>query len=127
MIITSTRAAKLQPFNRALTFCLLSAFASPLSAAGLPDPTRPPAIISGATGITASPGAVASSSAGLKSTIISGSRRAAIIDGVTVELWAKHGNAQLIEVKEGSVVLLANKKRRTLTLFPNVKMTGKRY
>ena len=44
-------------------------------------------------------------SSGLQSTIISISRRAAIIDGKTVELWAKHGNARLIEVNEGSVVL----------------------
>jgi hypothetical protein len=60
---------------------------------------------------------------GLQSTIISESRRAAIIDGKTVELGAKHGNDWLIEVNEGSVVLEGAEKRRVLTLFPEVKIT----
>ena len=128
MMITALSIAMLPSIIRVAAFCLLSVAISPLSAAGLPDPTRPPAFITGTVvKITASKGTSASSSKGLKSTIISGSRRAAIIDGVTVELWAKHGNAQLIEVNEGSVVLLAGKKRRVLTLFPNVKITQKKY
>ncbi|OGS95332.1 MAG: hypothetical protein A3H31_07005 [Gallionellales bacterium RIFCSPLOWO2_02_FULL_57_47] len=58
----------------------------------------------------------------MQSTIISKSRRAAIIDGKTVELWAKHGNAQLVEVNEGSVVLRRAQTRQVLTLFPDVKI-----
>lgn len=104
-----------------MAFCLLSSVFSPLNAAELPDPTRPPAMFAG-TG-TSSRGAMESRSSGLQTTIISGSRRAAIIDGRTVELWAKHGDAQLIEVNEGSVVLRSRQKRRVLTLFPSVKMT----
>jgi len=127
MMINILPTAMLPSITRALAFCMLSVVVSPLNAAGLPDPTRPPAFIMGAVSIPASKGIAASSSKGLKSTIISGPRRAAIIDGVTVELWAKHGNAQLIEVNEGSVVLLAGKKRRVLTLFPNVKIIQKRY
>jgi len=126
MMITIQQRAMLPSTVRVLVFCLLSVVVSPLSAAGLPDPTRPPAFIVGVVKDSASKVAAVSSSKGLKSTIISGSRRAAIIDGVTVELWAKHGKAQLIEVNEGSVVLLTGKKRRVLTLFPNVKMTQNR-
>ena len=102
------------------SFIALYSFAA--SAADLPDPTRPPAMITG-TGAASGQGSTGSRSSGLQSTIISGSRRAAIIDGKTVELWAKHGNAQLIEVNEGSVVLRGSQSRQVLTLFPGVKMT----
>jgi MSHA biogenesis protein MshK len=104
-----------------LSIALCSAAAS---AEDLPDPTRPPAFLMG-TGAGTVPGqwSSGSPSSGLQSTIISESRRAAIIDGKTVELWAKHGNAQLIEVNEGSVVLRTAQTRRILTLFPDVKMT----
>ena len=44
---------------------------------------------------------------GLHSIIISKTRRAAIIDGQTVELGEEHGNAKLVEVNEGNVVLAA--------------------
>jgi len=98
---------------------LLCCTICPLYAADLPDPTRPPASITGTANFTAPAVNVAS---GLRSTIISGSHRAAIIDGVTVELWAKHGGDQLVEVNEGSVVLMNGKKRRVLNLFPDVKM-----
>ena len=105
-------------------FCLLSSVLC--YAEDLPDPTRPPAFIAGsgaAPGTASGQWASQSRSSGLQSTIISESRRAAIIDGKTVELWAKHGNAQLIEVNEGSVVLRGAQTRRVLTLFPDVKMT----
>lgn len=102
----------------ALSIALCPAVAS---AGDLPDPTRPPAFLMGlATALCQGNG---HPSSGLQSTIISESRRAAIIDGKTVELWAKHGNAQLIEVNEGSVVLRTAQTRRILTLFPDVKMT----
>lgn len=110
-------AAVPQLFARATIFCLLSSVFCPLYAEDLPDPTRPPALFAGSGASSENP------SSGLQTTIISGSRRAAIIDGKTVELWAKHGNAQLIEVNEGSVVLQGRQKRRVLTLFPGVRMT----
>jgi MSHA biogenesis protein MshK len=119
-------AAAPRLFIRVSVFCLLSSVFCPLNAEDLPDPTRPPAFI---TGYGAAPGSasgqwsIESRSSGLQSTIISESRRAAIIDGKTVELWEKHGNAQLIEVNEGSVVLRTAQTRRVLTLFPDVKMT----
>jgi len=95
----------------------LAIFCIAATAEDLPDPTRPPTMIA-----APGQGATETQPSGLQSTIISKSRRAAIIDGKTVELWAKHGNAQLIEVNEGSVVLQGAQTRRVLTLFPDVKM-----
>ena len=114
------RPSSLRLLARSTVFCLLpSVFCY---AEDLPDPTRPPASL-------AAPGAAPGQSApptrpsGLQSTIISKSRRAAIIDGKTVELGNMHGNARLVEVNEGSVVLRGADTQRVLTLFPDVKMT----
>lgn len=102
-------------------FCLLSsAFCY---AEELPDPTRPPASI--AAPVAASSVEAAPAPAGLQSIIISKTRRAAIIDGETVELGGKHGDAKLIEVNEGSVILRGAQGRQVMTLFPDVKITGK--
>ncbi|MGC2164777.1 MAG: hypothetical protein WA632_02045 [Gallionella sp.] len=97
-------------------------YASAAIAENLPDPTRPPEMIIGGAAATTAPSADKHPS-GLQSTIISSSRRAAIIDGVTVELWEKHGDEQLVEVNEGSVVLRNTRARRVLTLFPDIRMT----
>lgn len=87
----------------------------------LSDPTRPPAAVAPAAG-----GAPEENQpSGLQSIIISKTRRAAIIDGETVELGGKHGDARLIEVNEGSVVLKSAKGRQVLTLFPDVKLSRK--
>jgi MSHA biogenesis protein MshK len=110
-----------------LRAALVSIAASlPVAAAAeaLPDPTRPPAAI--AAPAAASSVEAAPAPAGLQSIIISRTRRAAIIDGETVELGGKHGDAKLIEVSEGSVVLHSAQGRQVLTLFPDVKITGKR-
>ena len=104
-----------------LACCLLpSAFCC---AEELPDPTRPPASI--AAPVAASSVEAAPAPAGLQSIIISKTRRAAIIDGETVELGGKHGDAKLVEVNEGSVILRGAQGRQVMTLFPDVKITGK--
>lgn len=90
----------------------------------LPDPTRPPTV-SAASGAAFGQGGESRRSSGLQTIIISESRRAAIIDGKTVELWEKHGNAQLIEVNQVSVVLQGAQSRKVLTLFPDVKISRK--
>ena len=105
-------------------FCLLSSVFCPLNAEELPDPTRPPAII--AIPAIAGSGTADNQPAGLRSIIISKPRRAAIIDGETVELGGKHGDARLIEVNEGSVVLKSAQGRQVLTLFPDVKISRKK-
>ncbi len=82
----------------------------------LVDPTKPPAELGNRP--------VAASSE-LQSIIISPARRAAIINGQTVELGGKAGDVRLIEVSEGSVVLQGAKGRQVLTLFPNVRIDKK--
>ena len=103
-------------------FCLLSSVFC--CAEELLDPTRPPAIIAmpviAASGVASG---AAEKPARLQSIIISKTRRAAIIDGETVELGDKHGDAKLIEVNEGSIVLLNAEGRQVMALFPDVKMT----
>ncbi|MDD2913866.1 MAG: hypothetical protein PHP70_00960 [Gallionella sp.] len=96
------------------TFCLL--FPVYGYAEELPDPTRPP------TSITLPAATAGSLPTGLQSIIISKTRRAAIIDGETVELRGKHGDATLIEVNENGVVLQGAQGRQVLTLFPDVKI-----
>lgn len=118
-------AAAPRLFVKATVFCLLSPVFYPLNAEELHDPTRPP-VSSAAPGQWATgQQATGSRSSGLQTTIISESRRAAIIGGKTVELGEKYGNARLVEVNEGSVVLQGEKTRRVLSLFPDVKMTQK--
>ena len=98
---------------RVMLLCAL-----PLSASALTDPTKP------AIDLGASP-AVIAYTARLSTVIISPGRRAAIIDGQTVELGAKHGDVRLIEVSESGVVLQGELGRQVLTLFPGVNMRKK--
>jgi hypothetical protein len=110
------------------SFCLLISALTPLYAEDLPDPTRPPASIfalAGGAGVGTKREATENQSSGLHSIIISETRRAAIIDGKTVELGGSHGDAKLIEVNEGGVVLQHANSRQVLTLFPDVKITRK--
>lgn len=111
---------------RALTVCrngwlLLSLSAIPAicSAQDLVDPTKPPAELS------LRPGEVFPEPNELSSIIISPIRRAAIINGQTVELGAKVDDVRLIEVNERGVVLQGAKGLQVLTLFPNVQINKK--
>lgn len=106
--------------------CLVVAmlFSAIVVAEELPDPTRPPASIAVPV-VAKTGGATENQPSGLHSVIISKVRRAAIIDGETVELGGKHGDAKLIEVNEGSVVLQSAQGRQVMTLFPDVKITQK--
>lgn len=113
--------ATLMQLARSKSLLLLSAAGLFLSVSSfaeeLVDPTRPPASI-------AAPVAEAVvQAAGLQSIIISRNRRAAIIDGQTVELGDRLGDARLIEVNAAGVVLKSNKGRQVLMLFPDVKIT----
>ena len=99
---------------------MLASALIPVHAADLPDPTRPPSGI-----FTPVAGAAENLSSGLHSIIISDIRRAAIIDGKTVELGGEHGGARLVEVNEGGVVLQRAQSRQVLSLFPGVKLTRK--
>ena len=118
----SIRAAKRRTniCLRSSVFCLLMSVLCPLTAEELPDPTRPPAEISSVP--SADGQATRSVNNGLQSIIISPSRRAAIINGQTVELGAKYGNAKLLEVNERGVVLQGKQGKQSLALFPGVQL-----
>lgn len=98
-------------------------YAAPVAALAqtLADPTKPPAEISAAPAAQAA----ASSDSGLQSVIISPARNAAIINGQTVEVGAKYGDARLVEVNESGVVLEGPQGRQVLTLFPGVEIKKK--
>lgn len=98
---------------------LLCAVPAIVSAQVLTDPTKPPAEIS------APPGAAVPEGNALQTILISPTRRAAIINGQTVELGAKHGDVRLIEVSESGVVLEGSQGRQALALFPGVEMKKK--
>lgn len=87
-----------------------------------PDPTRPPAAI--AAPVVAAASGIAAAE-GLQSIFISKTRRAAIMDGKTVELGGKYNDAKLVEVAEDRVVLQGARGRQVMMLFPDVKLTSK--
>lgn len=117
-------------FARASIFCLLSSVLSPSVAEDFPDPTQPPA---GINAVSSGQGAaavvvgqtVSPARRGLQSIIISPVRRAAIINGETVELGEKAGRSKLVEVSESGVVLQGARGRQVLTLFPGVWMKAR--
>jgi hypothetical protein len=78
------------------------------------DPTRPPAGLAA----EAPKGAVAGNQ--LQSVMISPTRKAAIINGVPVELGGKYGDAVLTKVAEDEVVLESGSSRQVLKLHPAV-------
>jgi MSHA biogenesis protein MshK len=93
---------------------LFGACAGLANAQGLPDPTRPPAIIE------AEPAATPASS-GLQSIIRrEKGRSAAVINGQYVELGGRVGDATLERIGEDSVVLRSPGGRETMYLTPGV-------
>ncbi len=87
----------------------------------LADPTRPP--VSVLTPVEASVQIETKLEPGLQSILISKNRRAAIIDGQTVELGGRVGEARLIEVNAMNVVLKTRNGRQVLMLFPDVMIS----
>lgn len=90
----------------------------------LPDPTRPAIGIPAAAGAGTGAGNAAQTPVkeGLQSVIISPQRRAAVINGIMLELGGKVGDATLVEVRESSVVLQSAQGKRVLELFPGVRI-----
>lgn len=102
----------------------IALFSVAAKAEELPDPTRPPASVT-APVVVSGQKAGEGPPSGLQTIIISKNRRAAIIDGQIVELRGKHGDATLIKVNEGSVVLQGAQGSQLLMLFPDVKILQK--
>jgi len=99
----------------------LTAFAVDL----LPDPTKPAVEIRYDT--DADKGDVAETAPvlkkeGLQSIMISPQYRAAVINGETIALGGKIGDATLVEVRENSVVLQGAEGKRVMELFPGVHL-----
>ncbi len=92
----------------------------------LQDPTRPPfearegAAREGAGSVVTRTSTATKK--GLLSVIISPHHCAAIIDGKTIRLGEKYGNATLIEISAQGVVLQGSGGRRSMELFPKVEM-----
>lgn len=110
--------------DRLIYLIVATLFSMHVIAEELLDPTRPPDSLS-APVITPASGAIAIQPLRLQSIIISKNRRVAIIDGEAVELGENYGDAKLIEVNEGSVILQGAQGRQVMTLFPDVIITGK--
>ena len=115
-------AASLKFFVWAISVWSLVATADAIEL--LSDPTRPANLQ-----VTPSEGASSSVSVAqtlfkeeLQSIIISPKHRAAVINGVTVELGDKIGDSTLVEVRESSVVLKNAQGRREVELFPGVRI-----
>lgn len=108
---------------RAFVLCiaLLAPGTAPAMAQALIDPTRPPTEL--APEVPAVAGA-ASPVHRLQSVIISPTRKAAIINGILVELGGKYGDAVLTKVAEDEVVLSRDDSREVLKLFPAVEKVG---
>ena len=115
--------------NRFLMAGWLLCLALPVHAVGielLSDPTRPaigiPAAAAAGAGTGAGTAAQTPVKEGLQSVIISPQRRAAVINGITLELGDKVGDATLVEVRESRVVLQSAQGKRVLELFPGVRI-----
>lgn len=87
----------------------------------LADPTRPPTSL----GTSPEPHA-ATNAAGpeLQSVLISPTRRVAIINGQSIKLGEKFGEATLVKIGESEVVLRNGQDVQVLKLFPNVQKSG---
>ncbi len=95
-----------------------------VAAESLPDPTRPAIDLGGGNGGAADTAPAEAAPRGLQTIIISPQYRGAIINGESVRLGGKVGDARLVEIGESSVVLQNAQGRRVLELFPkvNIKM-----
>jgi hypothetical protein len=109
-----------QPSPSALLLVLAGVVSSPLAQAQeiTTDPTRP------AVGLVMEAPEGAAPANQLQSVMISPTRRAAMINGVVVELGQKYGDAVLMRVAEDRVVLRSGGSQQVLRLHPAVEMVG---
>lgn len=90
-------------------------------AQAMTDPTRPPAALAAEAPVGGGEGAVTQVRQ-LQTVIISPTRKAAIINGVLVNLGGKVGDAVLTRVAEDEVVLRSGDSREVLKLHPAVEI-----
>lgn len=87
-------------------------------AQALVDPTRPP------TGYARNPDGEVFTGPVLQSVLISSSRRVAIISGKTVKVGDKFGEAQVVSIADGEVILRTGKDKQVLKLYPSLYKPG---
>jgi hypothetical protein len=98
-----------------LLLALLGMLASLAGAQGLPDPTRPPALVEG------EPTATTVAPSGLQSIIRrEHGKSAVVINGKYVEPGGKVGDATLTQINEDSVELRSASGRETMYLTPGI-------
>lgn len=93
---------------------LLAVSASAAAVENLPDPTRP------VTSQAIADRGAASSGPVLQSVLVASGRRVAMVDGQTVKVGDKVGEARVVKIAESEVVLRNGKELKTLKLFPGI-------
>lgn len=106
--------------TQALMGLISLSMAMPLAAQALADPTRPPNMPDAAV---ADSGAGASGPV-LKSILLSSNRRLAVIDGRSVRVGDRVGNARVIAIDADSVKLRGSEGLTLLKLLPEVSKGG---
>jgi MSHA biogenesis protein MshK len=86
-------------------------------AQGLADPTRPPSLTEAAPAAATTQGPASR----LQSVLISSGRKVAVIDGRTVRLGERVGDATLVAVGPARVVLQKGAEYQTLKLHPGIE------
>jgi MSHA biogenesis protein MshK len=103
--------------SRSLLFLLLYIAGSAFAQRGaLVDPTRPPS----AASESSAKESAAPAGPQLQSVLISPTRRVAVISGSTVVQGGKYGNATVVAISEGAVLLRYADRRETLHLIRRV-------
>ena len=102
----------------AMAVCMVTACLA-ANAQGMTDPTRPPSapLPPGQNDSTEGPNSQ------LQSVLISPTRKLAVINGQTIALGGRFGEAQLVSISESSVVLKRGEELETLRLLPGLEKT----
>ena len=98
----------------------ISLGAARVLAQGLSDPTRPPREIIGGSAGAYEP---AESSSPVQVVIISKDRRQATINGRTVNLGERYGNATVVSISDEEIVLQRPEATETIKLYSSVQRT----
>jgi MSHA biogenesis protein MshK len=86
-------------------------------AQALADPTRPPTVMASPAGADG----MGSRGPRLQSVLISGTRKLAMIDGVTVALGDRFDGATVVAIAETEVKLRQGESVQTLKLYPGIE------
>ncbi len=102
----------------------LGVVAAPLAArddlANLPDPTRPAVGAGAVAGEIYAPGALV-----LEATLVSPGRKSAVINGQSVRVGARIGDAQVVDIKPYEVIVKSGGRETSLRLTPRLGQESK--